>query len=170
MAEETLPIVFKPKPGQSLGLVALGAAIAAYGVWHASGGGGGPVRFFNYGSAPEWVAGWTFITLGFFSVIGGFVSGAGGCPVLTIGETGIDFQACRRPLIHVAWKDFAGTGMARIPPPDGGMQFSGVDMIFVKTKDGRKINVDPAGDAHAIDAAIRRVAARMNVDLSEGAS
>ena len=164
MANDTSPIVFKPSPGQSLGYAAVGAAIMAYGVWHASGGQGEPVRFFHYGSVPEWVAGWTFIALGFLLMMGGFVSGAGGCPVLTIGDSGIDFRACRGRPIHVDWSDVAGVEMARLPSPD--VQFSGVDMIFLTTKDGRKINIDSAGDTHAIAAAIRRVAALRGVALS----
>ena len=166
MADDTLPIVFKPSPGQNLGYAAGGAAIMALGVWYASGGHGGPVRFFHYGSVPEWVAGWTFIAFGFVLMIAGFVSGAFGCPVLTIGESGIDFRACRSRPIHVAWIDVAGIEMARIPAPDIGLQFSGVDMIFLATKDGRKINVDSAGDTQAIASAIKRVAALKGVALA----
>ena len=168
MADDALPIVFKPGLGQSVGWAAGGAAIFAYGYWHVTGGDGGPVRFFDYGSVPEWVAGWTFIALGFLLMAAGVVSGVGGCTVLTIGETGVDFRACRRRPIHVAWIDVAGIEMVRIPSPDGGLKFSRVDMIFLRTKDGRKINIDPAGDTHAIAAAIRRVAARLKVDLAEG--
>jgi hypothetical protein len=166
LADERLPIVFKPSGRQNLAGAALGAAIFAYGFWHAAGGVTGSVRVFHYGSVPAWVAGVVFLAVGALIVAGALVSDVGGCPTLTIGETGIDLSPCRGRPVHVPWQDFAGIRKVRLPTPDPG-QFSGVDMIFVATKGGKTINVGPAGDASAIDAAIRRVAERMNVELQE---
>ncbi len=165
MADETLPIVFKSK--RFMSFVVLGFSILS--VW----GGIAKItddsfhfameRFGPFVITPQ-TSGWFMTLIGLPAGLLALVMILRGCPKLTLDENGVLFDRCLRSPVQVPWARVADVTVRRATVP-GRYRTTVVDLVYVKTDEGKQVSVGSFGSGQALADTIRRVAARMKSGL-----
>ena len=169
MADETLPIVFRTSLRTAFAMIAAGAVAFFAAYLKLADIQPGSVRFFYVASISGQSAGWLFAAVGAVVAGVGVMFALGRCPTLEIRMTGLVLTHCRAPPLQIPWRDLDDVRIVSIPAPRFNPLFfrlEVVEKVSVVTQDGKSHDVGPVGKPSAIDAAIRRVAARMGHPLA----
>jgi hypothetical protein len=168
MTDDTLPIVFKANRLSAFFLFACCAFTAFAGVMKISD------DSFHY-SMERWgpftiepsTSGWLMVAISLPAGLVALTIVVRGCPRLALAESGIVLSRCFRAPVTIAWSELADVTVMRAWVPSRGRSTM-VDAVFLVTRDGKKIGAGPVGKSDKIEAAVRRVAARMTVALPKG--
>jgi hypothetical protein len=168
MPDKSLPIVFRTSLRTAFALIAAGAVALFAATLKLADIQPGSVRFFHLVTISGPTAGWLFLAVGVVAAGVGVMSAVGRCPTLEIGMTGLALTRCGAAPLQIPWRDLDRISIVTIPVPRSNATFfwvEAVEKFTVVTKDGKSHDVGPVGKTSDIDAAIRRVAARMGHHL-----